>query len=74
MFKKHNLGLLIKRIGIFKTKLYIFVKIIKGKTKMKKKILKGILSTILRITAIGVALGFILPISTITPYWIILSC
>ncbi len=40
---------------------------------MKKKILKGILSTILGITAIIVALGFILPISTITPYWIILS-
>lgn len=40
---------------------------------MKKKILKGILSTILGITVIGVALGFILPITTITPYWIILS-
>lgn len=35
---------------------------------MKKKILKGILSTILGITVIGVALGFILPITTITPY------
>lgn len=35
---------------------------------MKKKILKGILSTILGISAISVELGFILPITTITPY------
>ena len=37
MFKKHNLGLLIKRIGIFKTKRYIFAKIIKRKIKNEKE-------------------------------------
>lgn len=37
MFKKHNLGLFIKRIGIFKTKRYIFTKIIKRKIKNEKE-------------------------------------
>ena len=40
---------------------------------MKNKILKIIIPSLLSITALSIILGYALPITSITPYWIILS-